>query len=62
MTQPKKPDLTPLDRSDEELDRLSEITMDDIEAAQVFWKKHAPAAFKNLLDAKEEDGEPDPAV
>jgi len=35
MNQPrKKPNLTPLERSDEDLERLAEITPADIEAAQ----------------------------
>jgi hypothetical protein len=48
MNQPrKKPDLTPLPRSDEDLDRLSEVTMDDIEAAQNW----APVANNRNRDA-----------
>lgn len=48
MNQPrKKPNLTPLDRSNEDLDRLSEVTTDDIEAAQNW----APVANNRNKDA-----------
>ncbi len=41
----------PIQHSDQELDELSQITPADIEAAKVFWRKHAPAKTKKLLDA-----------
>ncbi len=41
-----------LKHSDEQLDQLSQITPADIEAAKVFWRKHAPAKHKKLLDAQ----------
>lgn len=41
----------PLDLSDEQLDQLAQVTPADIERAKVFWRAHAPAEFKTLLDA-----------
>ncbi len=44
-----QPDLTPLDLSDEDLDRLSEITEQDIVIANRFITKSLSPDFKNLL-------------
>ena len=45
--------LTPLNLSDEDLDRLSQIdpTRDIIEAGQ-WWQRNAPRRYRNLLDAE----------
>jgi hypothetical protein len=37
--------------SDEELERLAEISPSDIEEAKAAFRRHAPPAFRNLLDA-----------
>ena len=59
----KKPNLKPLIRSDEDLDRLSEITIDDIEAAQNWQAVSRNKTAAALLNAEVEDnGEPDPAL
>lgn len=50
---PKVPLGKPLQLTDEELDILAEVTPEDIEKAKKFWRKNAPAKFKNLLDAEE---------
>lgn len=55
MNQPKKPNLTPLVRSDEDLDRLSEITLDDIEAAQNWGAVVKSKDAKALLEAGDDD-------
>jgi hypothetical protein len=52
-----KPDLTPLKRGDADIERLAEVTLEDIEAARVAWRKYAPPQYRNLLDAKEDDDE-----
>lgn len=44
-----QPDLTPLDLSDEDLDRLSEIAEQDIIIANRFVTKQLDPKFKNLL-------------
>ena len=42
-----------------ELDKLAEITPEDIEDAMLQWKRDASPEFKNLLDAEPEaDHEP----
>ncbi len=47
-----QPDLTPLDLSDEDLDRLSGITEQDIMIAQRFITRWLDPKFKNLLLAE----------
>lgn len=47
-----KPDLTPLRLSDEDLDRLAEITEQDIIEAQRFITQHLDKLYKNLLLAE----------
>lgn len=47
-----QPDLTPLDLSDEDLDRLSGITEQDIMIAQRFVTRWLDPEFKNLLLAE----------
>lgn len=42
-------DLTPLPLTDEDLDRLAEITEADIILAQSFATKHLDPRYKNLL-------------
>lgn len=41
--------------SDAELEALSQITPTDIERAKAAWEQDAPAPFKKLLDATEDD-------
>lgn len=53
----KKPDLTPLERDDEDLDRLSEITLDGLEAAQNWRAVTANKTAAALLDAESEESE-----
>lgn len=49
----------PIQWTEAELAAMTEITPADVEAAAVAWRKHAPARFRNLLDAKTvEDGNP----
>lgn len=47
-----QPDLTPLDLSDEDLDRLSRITEQDIIIANRFATRWLDPKFKNLLLAE----------
>lgn len=42
-------DLTPLPLTDEDLDRLAEITEQDIVVANSFITKHLDPRYKNLL-------------
>lgn len=53
------PDLPP--EVEAELDDLAEITAEDIERARAWWKRHAPAGWKELLDAGIDRGEADNA-
>jgi hypothetical protein len=41
--------------SDEELERLAEITDDDIAEAGRWWLRHAPRGVRSLLDATEDE-------
>ena len=50
-----QPDLTPLDLSDEDLDRLSEITEQDIIIANRFVTRRLDPKFKNLLLAASQE-------
>lgn len=43
-----------LDWSEDDLDRFSEITQDDIEAARIAWRRDAPPAYRELFDAEPE--------
>ena len=54
--------LKPLDRTDDQIDALATITPQDVEQAGVDWRRWADAKWKNLLEATEEDGEPDTAI
>jgi hypothetical protein len=59
MTQPekppKRPDLTALPLTDEQLDALATVTDADVLAAQQAWQRHADKAYRNLLLAEEEE-------
>jgi hypothetical protein len=37
-------------RSDKELDKLAEVTPEDIQLAQEWWREKARPAFRKLLD------------
>lgn len=50
-----QPDLTPLPLTDEDLDRLAEITEADIILAQSFAMKHIDPRYKNLLLAESQE-------
>lgn len=50
-----QPNLTPLDLSDEDLDRLTEITEQDIVIANSFTAKHLDPLYKNLLLAESQE-------
>lgn len=50
-----KPDLAPLDLSDEDLDRLAEITEQDIILAQRFAARNMEQLYKNLLLAESKE-------
>lgn len=50
-----KPDLTPLNLSDEDLDRLAEITEQDIILAQRFAARNMEQRYKNLLLAESQE-------
>ena len=48
----------PLPLTDNDLDRLAEVTDADIERAAALWRQTVPDEFKDLLDAEEiEEGE-----
>jgi len=40
-----------LDWTDKKIDKLSVVSPSDIESAEVFWRKHAPAEAKDILEA-----------
>jgi HK97 family phage portal protein len=48
-----RPTGKPIDWTDDDLDALAEISEDDIAEAQDAWKRHAPRAYRDLLDATE---------
>ena len=50
-----QPDLTPLNLSDEDLDRLAEITEQDIILAQRFAARNMRRRYKNLLLAESQE-------
>lgn len=50
-----QPNLTPLDLSDEDLDRLAEITEQDIILANSFAARHLDPLYKNLLLAESQE-------
>lgn len=49
---PKVPLGKPLPLTDEDLDRLSQVTPEDIEKAKSFWNEAASPKYKELLNAK----------
>ena len=57
MNPPRKPNQKPLVRSDEDLDRLAEITIDDIEAAQNWQAVSRNKTAAALLNAEVEEDE-----
>ena len=38
--------------TDKQLDKLSQVTEEDIEKAKQLWRKYAPPKFADLLDAE----------
>lgn len=56
-SQPSKVQGEAIDWSDDDIDRLSEITPEDIASAKAHWNRVAPKKLKKVLDAKKEDGE-----
>lgn len=50
-----QPDLAPLNLSDEDLDRLAEITEQDIILAQRFAARNMEQLYKNLLLAESQE-------
>lgn len=51
----KKPDLTLIELTDEELDRLAIITDTDLSIAHLDIQKHLSPKYKNILMATESD-------
>lgn len=51
----------PLPLTDNDLDRLAEVTDADIERAMALWQQTVPDEFRDLLDAELTDEEGDPA-
>lgn len=49
------------DWSDADLERLATVTEPDKQAAGTFWRRHAPPAYRTLLDATSWEPEPDAA-
>lgn len=45
----------PLDFTDEELEKMSEINPHDLKVAVKLWENAAPGPFKKLLEAKVEE-------
>lgn len=43
--------------SEADIERLAEITPEDIASAKAHWNRLAPKRIKRVLDAKKEDGE-----
>ena len=59
MSDKKKVPLgKPLKLNSKQLDKLSQVTEEDIEKAKQLWRKYAPPEFADLLDAEAtEEGE-----
>jgi HK97 family phage portal protein len=55
-----RPTGKPLEWTDDDLDALADVTEEDIEAAQAAWKRNAPPAYRDLLDAPAPKGEGEP--
>jgi hypothetical protein len=55
--QPGKPVGEALDWSEEEIDRLAEITPEDVTSAKALSRRLMPKKVQPVLDAKKEDGE-----
>lgn len=53
VDQPQKPFGRAIEWSDEDLNRLAEVTNFDIDASRLFWMAYAPPPYKSLLDATE---------
>ena len=58
----KRRDLTPLPLSDADLDRLADITDDDILAAADAWRQSVSPQWRTLLDADPQLDEEPPAA
>ena len=43
--------------SDRELDKMAEVTPEDIERAKEFWRRNAPKEARDLLEAEPVDEE-----
>lgn len=43
--------------SDKELDKLAEVTPEDVERAKEYWRRNAPKQARDLLDAEPVDEE-----
>lgn len=43
--------------TDEDLDRMAQITPEDLARARAWWEDGAPAEFRGLLDAAEDAGD-----
>lgn len=56
MNRPAKPKAKPqgkaVDWTDAEIERLAEVTPEDVAAAKAHWKRLAPKRAKRLLDAR----------
>lgn len=46
-----------LNWTDEDLDRLSQVTPEDIQQAAARWREAASPQYQNLLDAEEVEGD-----
>ncbi|MBU6429355.1 MAG: hypothetical protein KGR26_10115 [Cyanobacteria bacterium REEB65] len=49
-----------LQRSDQDLERLSEVSQWDINKARAYWEEHAPEDAKGLIEAEPEAPETRP--
>lgn len=58
MADRKVPIGKPLHLTPKQLDKLAQVTDEDIEQAKKLWRKYAPPVFADLLDAETtEEGE-----
>ena len=47
-----EPPAPPTDAQEAEIEEAAQVTDDDLDAAVDAWKRHAPRAYRDLLDAE----------
>lgn len=53
--EPRRPRGRARKMTDKVIDRMAEVSEEDVEEAQDWWKRNAPLGAKDLLDAEPEE-------